>query len=192
MAEEFFWNPIEESGPFGSDDGWDAAYGFRQWRSVNPNTSPAIYLRELITSWQYPYFDWHEMDTLKIIAYIESSATINESEIQERIKLMKEVFKNHPSPESDTMDETQMRDVVLAATGEMGGRYLLGQDNAIIGTAFAQFALEGKIEPVVRDLAITALQRQLLPFLVSRYDINYQETRKEQLNKMLAILNNLK
>ncbi|HSV11878.1 MAG TPA: hypothetical protein VLI68_13975, partial [Hanamia sp.] len=27
MTDEFYWSPIEETAPFGSDDGSDAAYG---------------------------------------------------------------------------------------------------------------------------------------------------------------------
>lgn len=54
MTDEFFWSPIEETAPFGSDDGSDAAHGFRQWRFVTKTTSPVIYLKDLIESWQYP------------------------------------------------------------------------------------------------------------------------------------------
>jgi len=32
MKDDFYWSPIEETAPFGSDDGWEAAYGFREWR----------------------------------------------------------------------------------------------------------------------------------------------------------------
>jgi hypothetical protein len=51
MTEDFYWSPIEETGPFGSDDGWDAAQGFRQWRSLNKSATPIIYLKELIARW---------------------------------------------------------------------------------------------------------------------------------------------
>lgn len=40
LTKEFYWSPIEESGPFGSDDGSDAIYGFRQWRAKNQAISP--------------------------------------------------------------------------------------------------------------------------------------------------------
>ena len=55
MKDEFYWSPIEETAPFGSDDGSDAAYGFRQWRLLNKNISPVVYLKELIERWQYPF-----------------------------------------------------------------------------------------------------------------------------------------
>jgi len=36
MKEDFYWSPIDESGPFGSDAGSDAAYGFQKWRKGHP------------------------------------------------------------------------------------------------------------------------------------------------------------
>jgi len=42
MKEDFYWSPIDESGPFGSDAGSDAAYGFQKWRKSHPTTSPSI------------------------------------------------------------------------------------------------------------------------------------------------------
>ena len=73
MTDEFYWSPIEETAPFGSDDGSDAAYGFREWRLSNKTTSPVIYLKDLIARWQYPFFDYNKMDTTKIKEYITFS-----------------------------------------------------------------------------------------------------------------------
>ncbi|MBK7880598.1 MAG: hypothetical protein IPJ83_08600 [Saprospiraceae bacterium] len=73
MTEEFYWSPIEESGPFGNDEGSDAFYGFRQWRQSNKTISPIVFLKELIDGWGYPPFDWNEMDTTKISQYISQS-----------------------------------------------------------------------------------------------------------------------
>lgn len=70
----------------------------------------------------------------------------------------------------------------------MGGSFLLGQDNAIIGTGFAQFALEGRVDIDLKTLTITAIKRQLLPVLINRYDENDRNKRKEQLTKMLAVI----
>jgi uncharacterized protein YfeS len=35
MAEEFFWDCTDEEAPFGSDEGHDAYYEFRDWRKRN-------------------------------------------------------------------------------------------------------------------------------------------------------------
>lgn len=73
MEDEFYWSPIEESGPFGSDDGSDAFYGFRQWRENNKAISPTVYLNELIEDWCYPRFDLNEMNEDSLKKYISSS-----------------------------------------------------------------------------------------------------------------------
>jgi uncharacterized protein YfeS len=65
LDDNFYWSAVEESGPFGNDDGSDAFYGFRQWRLTNKHTSPLVFLSELIASWKYPKFDWNEMNSDK-------------------------------------------------------------------------------------------------------------------------------
>jgi uncharacterized protein YfeS len=62
LTEEFYWSPMEETGPFGSDDGSDSFFGFHAWRQENTNESPLTYLEELIDEWGYPTFDMHETD----------------------------------------------------------------------------------------------------------------------------------
>ena len=188
MKEEFYWSPIEETAPFGSDDGSDAAYGFRQWRVVKTTVSPVSYLNHLIESWHYPYFDYNEMDTSKIKAYINQKANLDEVTIQQQIQTLKEINKNSPDT-LHKLDDNQLREVVISASNGMGGMYLLGQDNAIIGTGFAQFVLEGHIDEDIRTLTITAIKRQLLPLLINRYDGNYHNKRKQQLTKMLNVVN---
>jgi uncharacterized protein YfeS len=87
------------------------------------------------------------------------------------------------------MDDNQLRDLINSANREMGGTYLVGQDNAIIGTGFAQFVLEGKVDNDIKALTITAIKRQLLPLLINGYDDKYRDTRKQQLTKMLEVIN---
>ena len=188
MTEEFYWSPIEETAPFGNDDGWDAAYGFRQWRFLNKTTSPVTYLRDLIQNWQYPIFDYNEMDTIKIKEYITRKANLDEATIQQQIQALKDINKNSPDT-SMKLDDTQLREVIILSSNSMGGRYLLGQDNAIIGTGFAQFVLEGHMDNDIKRLTITAIKRQLLPLLIDRYDDNYRDYRKQQLSKLLEVVN---
>lgn len=73
LTQEFYWSPIEESGPFGNDDGSDAFYGFREWRQNNKAVSPAIYLKELLEGWGYPSLDLNEMNEENLKKYISSS-----------------------------------------------------------------------------------------------------------------------
>ncbi|QDV25800.1 molybdate metabolism regulator [Aureliella helgolandensis] len=39
MAEPLFWDCVDESTPFGSDEGSDAYYEWRCWRDENPSAS---------------------------------------------------------------------------------------------------------------------------------------------------------
>jgi uncharacterized protein YfeS len=189
MTDEFYWSPIEETAPFGSDDGSDAAYGFRQWRLLNKTTSPVTYLKDLIARWQYPFFDYNEMDTTKIKEYLNYKKELSETEIQQQIKTLKDLNKDLPDAYINKLDDKQLRDFITSSSTGMGGMYLLGQDNAIIGIGFAQFVLEGRIDNEIKGLTITAIKRQLLPLFINRYDDNYRDKRKQQLTKMLELIN---
>jgi uncharacterized protein YfeS len=188
MTEEFYWSPIEETAPFGSDDGSDAAYGFIQWRHANKTASPVTYLNELISSWGYPYFDYNEIDTNKIKEYLSTKNNLDEETIQQQIKTLKETFKNDPDTSMGKLNDSQLREIINSTSNNMGIQYLVGQDNAIIAVGFAQFVLEGRIANDIRALTITAIKRQLLPVLIGRWDAGYQEIRKQQLTKMLEVV----
>jgi len=191
MTEDFYWSPIEESGPFGSDDGSDAFYGFRQWRQSNRTISPTVYLKELIQGWGYPPFDWNEMDTKKISEYISAKTQTDNSEIEKNIPAMLEHFKNMGDSSGKQIDEAQLREIVSATSSSMGGTFLLGLDNAIIAVGFGQFVLEGKIDEDIKALTKTAIKRELLPILIDRWDGEYIKTRKEQLTKMLVTIDKM-
>lgn len=74
MTDEFYWNPIEETSPFGNDDGHDAFYGFKEWRESHKTESPIIFLKELIKRWNYPTFDLNEMNEANLKKYISSNS----------------------------------------------------------------------------------------------------------------------
>jgi uncharacterized protein YfeS len=189
MTDEFYWSPIEETAPFGSDDGSDAAYGFRQWRLLNKTKSPETYLKDLIARWHYPYFDYNEMDTTKIKEYLNYKKEISEADIQQQIKTLKDLNKDLPDAYINKLDDKQLREFITSSSTGMGGMYLLGQDNAIIGIGFAQFVLEGRIDNDIKGLTITAIKRQLLPLFINRYEDNYRDKRKQQLTKMFEVIN---
>jgi uncharacterized protein YfeS len=189
MTDSFYFSPIEETAPFGSDDGSDAAYGFREWRLTNKTLSPIKYLDDLFSRWGYPYFDLNEIDTLIISEYINKKAILDEASIQEQIKALKEMNNNSGMSEMNKLDDKQFREIINSSAQAMGGMYLLGKDNAIIGTSFAQFVLEGKIDNDIKDLTKIAIKRQLLPLLINRYEKRHQEERQNQLTKMLEVIN---
>lgn len=71
MDEDFFYSPIEESGPFGSDDGADTFAGFARWRTSNSFTDPLAYLQQQLNEWGYPPFDLQDSDPEHIRRYME-------------------------------------------------------------------------------------------------------------------------
>lgn len=188
MQEDFFWSSIDEAGPFGSDSGADAAEGFNRWRKQNKNVSPIKYLSELLASWGMPLLDWNELDESKVKAFIETKA--NTGDISRQVEQLREAMKNSPTDFHGELNEESLQDLILQSATGMGNIYLLEMDNAVIGTGFAQFAIEGKIDEDLQYLTYTALKRQLLPVLLERYDSDHREIRKQMLGKMLQVIAN--
>jgi uncharacterized protein YfeS len=185
LTEDFYWSSIEESAPFGSDDGSDAFYGFREWRNINKTDSPIEYLKNLLSEWGFSPFDWKTLDTIKIEEYINENHKIGTSANQDQISVMKEHFKEMAEREGKEFDEALFNQSLNAASGDMGGTYLLGIDNAIIAVGFGQFVLEGMINKELKDLTKIALQRELTPILVNRWG-DYKETRVKLINRMAS------
>ena len=129
------------------------------------------------------------MDTTKIKEYITRNANLDESTIQQHIQTLKEINKNSTDTSLRKLDDNQLRKVIISSSNSIGGSFLLGQDNAIIAIGFAQLVLEGRIEKDIKNLTITAIKRQLLPVLINGYDDNYRDMRKQQLTKMLEVIN---
>jgi len=186
MKEDFFWSPIEETAPFGSDNGSDAAYGFYQWRHDNKQTETMIYLNDLLKGWNYPYFDRTELDTVKIKNYIAKDAVYDDATLLS----MKQALKNMALKENKEISDSEINQAIKASSKNMGITYLTGQDEAIIATGFAQLALEGIVSPELKNLTAIAIKRQLLPLLLTMYPVDYQKAREDQLTKMLYVIRN--
>ena len=73
MNEEFYWSPIEETAPFGSDDGADTYAGFADWRQSHKTDHPKEFLMEQIEYWGYPTFDLNETNIEKLKPYLTQS-----------------------------------------------------------------------------------------------------------------------
>jgi uncharacterized protein YfeS len=65
-------------------------------------------------------------------------------------------------------------------------------DQSIIGTSFAQFVLEGKVDPELKYFAEKALQREMLPLLTRQYREDYQKSHKEICMKLLSVVSKMK
>jgi uncharacterized protein YfeS len=192
LKEEFYWSPIEETAPFGSDDGFDAFYGFRDWRQNNRNSSTIVYLKELIDRWGFPPFDWNEMDTKKIEQYISTKTKMEDTVLEKMMPVLLEQNKSMSASSGTQIDEAKLKELFIAISSNMGASYLLGIDNAIIAVGFGQFVLEGKIDEDIKSLTKKAIKRELLPILMDSWDpSDYAKTRKSQLKKMLAVLDKM-
>lgn len=192
MKEDFFWSPIDETGPFGSDAGSDAAYGFYQWRKGHSSSSPITYLQQLITSWHFPEIAWDEMDTLKIKKYMSIPVHLDNAEIEQQVKMMKHYNASQPAAGQKQLSDEQIRQIVINSQKNMGLSFLNDLDESIIGTAFAQFVLEGRVDPSLKHFAEKALQREMLPILTRQYPADAQKSHKEKCSKLLSVVLKMK
>jgi len=194
MKDDFFWSPIDDSGPFGSDGGSDAAYGFYHWRQSNPSGSPIVYLQQLFNSWHYPILPWDEMDTVKISAFMNHGHQLSEEEIQKQVQMLKSYNANSSGNAGGKKpSDEELRNIVLSAQKSLGATYLMDQDQAIVGTAFAQFVLEGKLDPKLKYYTIRTLQREMLPIFGRSFgNADQQKTHIGKLKKMLAVIESAK
>ena len=190
MNEDFFWSSMDEAGPFGSDSGAEAAEGFNQWRKRNKSESPVKFLYDLLPSWGFALFDWNELDPVKINDYIRTKADVGD--LDQHIARLKETIQNSPSFSGNDLTDEALKDIVLKSAEGMGNIYLLQMDNAIIGTGFAQFVLEGKIDGDLHYLTLTALKRQMLPVIMDTYNKDFREIRKQTLVKLANVIENSK
>ncbi|MBK7880597.1 MAG: hypothetical protein IPJ83_08595 [Saprospiraceae bacterium] len=88
---------------------------------------------------------------------------------------MLEHFKKIGESSGKQIDEAQLREIMAAASSNMGGSLLLGIDNAIIAVGFGQFVIEGKIDEDVMAMTKTAINRELLPILIDKWDGEYKK-----------------
>ena len=158
MNDEFYWSPIEETAPFGNDDGADTYAGFKDWRQTHKADNPREYLSEQLTEWGYSTFDYNETNFDKLKPYLDESP--------------------------------------------IGSRLITGTDAAILAIAFGQLYLEGTIDKSFKEIAKTAIKRQLVPEMMLQWGNPYGikelapkptdpgiVEREAKLNKMLAVLN---
>ena len=67
---------------------------------------------------------------------------------------------------------------------------LTQRDEVIIGLAFGQFVLEGKVDAESKRRALSAIERQSLPSMIERWE-NFADERIERLGKMKTVLEKL-
>jgi len=194
MKEDFYWSPIDDSGPFGSDAGSDAAYGFHQWRQTNKSTSPILYLKELMSSWNFPPFAWDQLDTTAIKLYQATPVHLDETFVKQMIEILKKENERNAAATGGgkQLTDEQLRQIVLDSKTNIGVSYLNNIDEAIIGVAFAQFVMEGKIHPTLKYYAEKTLRREMLPVVTRQFGQPDQvKAHNDKTNKMLKLINKM-
>lgn len=76
MNEQFLWSNIEETSPFGSDDGSDTFWFYRDWIQENPKGKAIEFLKELLHDWygdNYKMLNWNELDESIISRTVDES-----------------------------------------------------------------------------------------------------------------------
>jgi uncharacterized protein YfeS len=143
MNEPWYYSPIDDMAPFGSDDAADTYAAFADWRTNNSSGNTRQFILVQIQSMGYPPINLESVDLNEIKTYI-------------------------------------LKD-------ELGSRYLFGLDASIISTALGQLYLEGKIDNDLKSLARKAIERELQPDLINRWE-GLKEIRKKRLADFLRIL----
>jgi len=73
MNEEFYYSPVDETAPFGSDDAADTYGSFAEWRQSNKNDSPSVFFENHITQWGYPLFNLELTNFEELKPYLQES-----------------------------------------------------------------------------------------------------------------------
>jgi uncharacterized protein YfeS len=130
------------------------------------------------------------MDTAKIEKYMNITYVPDQSEIDQQISALKrqnEEYKNVSGAKQ--LSDEEIRQIATSSGKNMGTSFLIDLDDAIVGTAFAQFVLEGKIDANLKYYAAKALQREMLPILNSLYaKPDQQQAHLEKREKLLQVL----
>lgn len=147
------------------------------------------YVNDLIASWAYPFIALNERDTAVIGRYVRYARPLSDAEITRQAQELKIASANEPRPAgSPPLNDKQLREAVIESNRNMGIQYLTGIDAAIIGTAFCEFAMEGKIDRSLKDLAVIALNRELSGLVLSYWDERDRPLRRASLEKMLGVI----
>ncbi|HWB91769.1 MAG TPA: hypothetical protein VG605_07955 [Puia sp.] len=195
MKDDFFWSPIDDAGPFGSDGGSDAAYGFHDWRPGHFSESPIIYLGNLIERYQYPPIAWDELDTNRLKEYMHIDYAPDEAGIDKMVQLLKNEQDENAkrSVSAKKLTDEQLRQIVVKSGNNMGASYLTDLDESIIGTAFAQICMEGRLDVKLKYYVTKALQREMLPLITRNYgNANQRQAYNDKMRKLLFVVNQMK
>jgi uncharacterized protein YfeS len=116
-------------------------------------------------------------------AYLSFRAAQPTSEVNDFVHAQLEAH-GFPEVEWDLTDADHLRELLTGNAGLL----FIRRDDFIIGLAFAQFVLDGTLDPTIRRRAIAALRRQETDVVLSFRGGGEEVARKKQLAEFRRIL----
>jgi len=71
MNEDWYYSPIDDMAPFGSDDAADTYTSFYNWRKNNKNGSPKTFVLSHFQYWNYPALNLESTDYNSFKSFLE-------------------------------------------------------------------------------------------------------------------------
>ena len=104
------------------------------------------------------------------------------------LKKENERYSSMPGGGKKLTDE-QLRQIALNSQMNMGASYLNDIDESIIGTAFAQFVIEGKVDLALKNYVAKTIQREMLAIITRQYGQPDQvKAHNDKMNKLLQVV----
>lgn len=120
---------------------------------------------------------------------------MDEGQIEQMVQLLKKQQEEYGAASSGKkkLTDEELRQSVLKTSGTMGPSFLTGLDESIIGTAFAQIVMEGRLDPNLKYYVTRALQREMLPIVTRNYgDASQQQAYNDKMKKLLYVVDQMK
>ncbi|MEL7223178.1 MAG: hypothetical protein AAGJ93_17770 [Bacteroidota bacterium] len=73
LQEDFYWDAVDDFAPFGSDNGHDMLYMYRNWRIEHPDGSIDDFILRYEQLWGFPFKHLFELDVNKIDSFQDGS-----------------------------------------------------------------------------------------------------------------------
>lgn len=194
LSDSFYWDPINETSPFGNDLGVHTYFEYNEWKQKNVNGKPSALLHDLINELGVLPFDINTSSPTAVKQYISTPATVDTALIDWAMAAAKkENIGNNPPPRPPikNISDDELRRTMIKSASQAGSQNLVLIDDIIIALGFSQYTQDGKIDPKIKDLTRTAIERQLLPLMIETWPNDYKPVRKQLLNIMLDDVNKM-
>lgn len=71
LADDFFWDPVDDNSPFGNDTGADVLAMFPDRRREHPESAPLVFLTELLQGWEVVDAHWEAISPEEVGALLQ-------------------------------------------------------------------------------------------------------------------------